>query len=80
MRVVYKKKRHSRDPRTHDAYTDMRYSVKIDSLRYQRGPQSEPTLESHQHDMKPPEAAVNPVQDIELRENEELAEDTYESI
>ena len=80
MRILYKKKRPSRDPGTHDDYTDMKYSAKTDSLRYQKEPHSKPTLPSHQHYMNPPEAAVNPIQDIELKENEELAEDTYESV
>ena len=60
--VVYRKRMPSKEPRTHDDYTDRKYSEKTDLLRYQRGPHSKPTLPSHQHYVKSPEAAVNPVQ------------------
>ena len=78
--VVYRKRMPSKEPGTHNDYTDMKYSAKTNSLRYQSGPHSKLTLPSHQRYMKSPEAAVNPFQDIELKENKELAEGTYENV
>ena len=77
--VVYKKRKVPSEPRARDDYTDMRYDSATESLKAPRKPHLPTALPSHQY-TKPPITAVKPTKNIELKENEEFAEDTYESI
>ena len=78
--VAYKKIKTSSEPQAHAEYTDMGYDVKAQSLKTPRPSHSQPTSPSHQQYVKPPKIAMKPAKDIELQENEEIAENTYESI
>ena len=80
--VVYKKRKASKEPEASHNYTDMdvRYEARAESVKATRKPHSQPTSPSHQHFVKPPITAVKPNKDIELKESEELADNTYESV
>ena len=77
--MVYKKKKASSESGARDDYTDMRYDAKTESLKASGKPRL-PTTSPLHHYTKPPMTAVKPTKDIELKENEELAEDMYESV
>ena len=71
--VMCKKKRKaSSEPGARDDYIDMQYDAKTESLKK---PCSQTTSPLDQHYTKPPMTAVQPTKGIELKENEEFAED-----
>ena len=80
--VVIKKRKAPITLEANASYTDMdvRYEARVESVKATRKPHSQPTSSSHQHYIKPPMTAVKPGKDVELKENEELAEDAYESL
>ena len=75
-----KKKKAPSKPGALEDYVDMQYNAKTESLKSPKKPHSQTTSPSHQHYTKPPMIAVKPTKDIELKENEEFADDMYESI
>ena len=77
--VVYKKRKAPSKSGARDDYNDMRYDAKTESLKAPRKPHLLTTSSSH-HYTKPPMTALKPTKNIELKENKELAEDTYESV
>ena len=75
-----KKKKASNTPEAHEDYIDMQYDAKTKSLKAPKKPRPQTTSPSHQQETKPPITAVKPTKDIELKENEEFAEDMYERV
>ena len=77
--VVYKKRKPSSESEARSDYTDMTYDARTESLEAPKNPLLLTTSPSHHH-TKPPMTAVKPTKYIELKENEEFADGTHESI